>query len=209
MLGKSWAVALLMLPLSALAAEGLSYNYFEGNFIVDEQVDLSSRFINGDDDGDGFAVAGSFGLNETWYVNGSYSDSSLDNTEINNLSLGVGAHTSQWTGAWDLFGVLSYEDAQVEVDAVVAGVRRTAEIDDGGFGLAGGLRGSLTDAFELNGQVKYTDVGDADGTSFKVGALYKFGTVWAATADYATGDLGGGDVDVDIDELRVGLRYIF
>lgn len=198
MLRKSWAVALLMLPLSALAAEGVSYNYIEGNYIVDEEVDVSFGGLSGSDDGDGFAVGASFALGEMLFVNGNYTDASLDDSglDLQFLNVGLGAHTSQWTGAWDLFGVVSYEDVDFDV------------ADEDGFGVAAGLRGMLSDAIELNGQVKYVDISDADGITFKIGGLYKLNN-WGITADYATGDLEGGGFEVDTDEIRVGLRFIF
>ncbi len=204
MLRKSWAVALLVLPLPALAAEGVSYNYLEGNFVFDEQVDATFGRKNVDDDGDGFAAAASFAFSEMLFVNGSYTDASLDDSDldVSQISVGVGAHSSEWTGAWDLFGVLSYEDFEFDSNR--------GSLDENGFGVAGGLRGMLSEALELNGAVQYVDVGDADGINFKVGGLWKFGTVWAATADYRTGDVeDDGNTEVDFDEIRVGLRYIF
>ncbi len=200
MLRKPWALALLLLPLSAYA-EGVSYNYFEANYIIDEELDVDiPGFGSGSDDGDGFAVAGSFAFNETFFGNASYSDASLDDSglDLSNLSIGVGARSAQWTGAVDLFGVLSYEDTEVD------------SLDDSGFGIAGGLRGLLADNFELNGQVKYTDIGDADGVGFKVGGVYAFNPNWGVTGDWSTSNLEDDTgAEVDIDELRVGVRYIF
>jgi hypothetical protein len=198
MMRKYWML-LLLLPLSA-NAEGISYSYAELNYIADQEFDISGA---GSDDGDGFNFNASFAIDDTFFVNGGYSDTSLDdtNSDITSFNVGVGGR-SPLSSTVDAFGVVSYEN--VEVDVGGAG-----SVDDDGFGIAGGLRGLVATNFELNGQVKYTDIGDADGWGFKVGALYGFAPNWAAGADFSSSELEDGGADLDIDELRVGVRYIF
>lgn len=198
MLRKHFMLIPLLLPISAYAA-GPSYSYAELNYIADQQLEAGGA----DDDGDGFNFNASFAVNETLFVNGGYSDSSLDDTgiDLSTLSLGAGARTSL-SDTLDAFGVFSYEKFEVEVTG--------ASEDEDGYGLAGGLRGLLSPEFELNGQVKYTDLDESDGVGVKVGALYSFMPNWAVNADYGSGELedDAGD-DLDLQELRFGLRYIF
>lgn len=207
MLRKHYALILLLLPCSTYAA-GVSYNYAELNYIVDEDIEVSaSGFGSAKDDGDGFNLNGSFAIDQDFFVNGGYSDVNLDDSDLDlsNLNLGIGARNNI-SETLDAFGVLSYEKFEVEDPS-------GSDTDEDGFGVAGGLRGLLVPNFELNGQVKYTDVGDLDGVSFKLGGLYSFLPNWAVNADYSTGDLEGDEdgvkVKLDIDEFRVGLRYIF
>jgi hypothetical protein len=207
MLRKHWILVLLLLPFSAYA-EGISYSYAELNYIADEDVDFSVSGIgSADDNDDGWNFNGSFAIDDTFFLNGSYSDVSIDNfdssgidVDVNTFNLGIGGR-NRISDMLDVFGVLSYEDFELDTSA--------GDVDEDGFGIAGGLRGKLSDAFELNGQIKYTDISDADGWGFKLGALYAFTPNWAFNADYSTSELEGGGADIDYDDIRVGLRYIF
>jgi hypothetical protein len=199
MLRKYWVLVLLLLPLSVYA-EGVSYSYAELNYIVDEELDLGGA----DDDGDGWNFNASFAIDDTFFVNGGYSDVSLDdsNVDVSNVNVGFGGRNTISTNL-DAYGVLSYEDFEVDVPGL-------GDVDEDGFGIAGGLRGLLSEGFELNGQIKYIDIGDADGFGVKVGGLYTFAPNWAANADYSTSELeDDAGSDLDIDEIRIGLRYIF
>jgi opacity protein-like surface antigen len=199
MLRKLLTSCLLSLPLAANAA-GISYNYVELNYIVDQKLDFGGGV---DDDGDGWNFNGSFALNDTFFVNGGYSDVTLDDTDVDlsNLNLGIGAR-SALSDKVDMFGVLSYEDYEVDIPGF-------GSFDEDGFGVAGGLRGLISDGLELNGQVKYTDVGDADGWGFKIGGVFAFAPNWAINASYSASELEESGTDLDIDELRLGLRYTF
>lgn len=204
MLRKYWLITLLLLPLSAYA-EGMSYSYAELNYIANEDVDITGV---GDDDDDGWNFNASFAIDETFFINGGYSDVSIDSfagsgvdLDLSHLNVGIGGR-NPISSTLDVYGVVSYEDFEADVSGA-------GDVDDSGFGLAGGLRGLLSDAFELNGEVKYTDLGDADGWGVKVGGLYAFMPNWALNADYSTNELEESGADVDYDEFRVGVRYIF
>ena len=200
MLRKYWMMGLLLLlPLSAYA-EGISYSYAELNYIVDEDVDVSGV---GDDDGDGWNFNASFAIDNTFFINGGYSDVNLDdfNIDVSNLNIGIGGR-NRISDMLDAYGVVSYEDFEVDIPG-------SGDVDEDGFGIAGGLRGLLSEGFELNGQIKYTDIDDFDGWSFKLGGLFAIAPNWAINADYTAGELEDSGVDLDIDEIRIGLRYIF
>ena len=196
MLRKSWAVALLMIPLSAFAAEGPSYNYVGADWFTGD-IDAPGDEV----DFDGFDVEGSFAFAETLFVKARYADGSLDDDRIDGdseeISVGIGAHTNQWTGGVDLFGVLSYERAEIDLD--VPGGSFSA--DDDGFGVEVGLRSMVTEALELNGAVKYVDIGDTDGTGFEIGGVYSFTPAIAIVGAYLDGE--------DSSAWKVGGRLYF
>lgn len=200
---------LLLLPFSSFAATGISYSFAELNYVSEDlEVDVDGPFSgSADDDGDGFNFNASFAIDETFFVNGGYTDVGLDDfdADLSTLDLGFGFRNSL-SDVLDAYGVLSYEKFELEDSS-------GDDTDEDGFGVAGGLRGLLAPELELNGQVKYTDVGDFDGFGFKVGALYSFVPNWAVNADFSTRELEGSedglDVTLDTDELRIGLRYIF
>lgn len=192
MFRKTLLVGALLAPFIA-SAEGISYNFAELNYVTsDTNVDKA----------DGFNLNGSFGINEMFYATGSYSSLSYDkaNADSSPLSLGFGAHTNQWTGSFDLLGVLSYEDADTAVGT------KKAE----GFGLLVGARGEVSPGFEINGGLKYKDLDVLDGLDYGIGGVYAFNPSWAVTANYTKQDLEGkNNIKAESDDLRAGVRYIF
>ena len=187
--------ALLALPLSA-AAEGLSYNYVQLDWIGDSELDGGGSSA----DGDGFDLSGVFSIADTVYILGSYQDLSYDGGgDLEEISLGVGIHSSQFTGAIDVFGNLTYEN----IDGAGIG-------DDNGFGLEIGARTALADAIDGYISYDFSSVGDIDGSFFKIGAAWAFNPNWAVTGEYLTGDYDGkGNAGADRDDLSIGLRYNF
>lgn len=195
MLRKYWMLVLMLLPISAFA-EGIGYSYAEFNYIADQELDAPGF----NDDGDGWNFGASFAIDDTFFINGGYSDVGLDdsNVDVSHLNVGIGGR-NRISEMLDAYGVISYE--QFEADG---------GLDEDGFGIAGGLRGMISSTVEMNGQIKYTDINDADGWSFRIGGLFAFAPNWAINADYSSGELeGSGGADLDIDELRLGLRYTF
>lgn len=193
MLRKTLLLGVMLAPF-AVFAEGLSYNYVEANY--------ASTDYDQAGDGNGFNVGGSFAFSEMFFVNGSYTDSELKANGVKNdlkdLSVGIGAHTNQYTGAFDLVGAVSLE--QLEVGAG----------DDSGFGISVGLRGEVTPGLEVNGGFKYKDIDSLDGFDYGIGGVYSFMPNWAVTGGYSKTDLeGGNNVKLEGDNWRIGGRYIF
>ena len=84
---------------------------------------------------------------------------------------------------------------------------RGSSFDDDGFALAGGVRAKVSDKFELNGKLSYTDVGDfGDGFGVGVGALLSFNDTWGAYASYDYSDRGSS---VELDTWSLGVRASF
>ena len=74
--------------------------------------------------------------------------------------------------------------------------------DEDGYGATVGIRGLVSDNFELSGSIGYVDLGDAgDGTAFGAEALYSF------TENFALGF--NVSVDDDVTMYGVGARFYF
>ena len=102
---KSIALVGLLACTPLWAAEGLSYNYVDLDWIASADSDVG----NASDDGDGFGIAGVFSFSDLLYVSGEYRDLEYDaGGELQELSLGVGVHSNAYTGGIDVFGELSF-----------------------------------------------------------------------------------------------------
>lgn len=184
------SIGLLFLSSTAAMAEGPSYSYIQA---VYEEVDID---LGGgiDADGDGWAVAGSVAINESWYAFANYSSAELENVvDVDQFGLGVGWHSAINTTT-DWFVSAAYVDAEVSAGGF-------GSVDDSGFGLALGLRSMLTPSLELAGAINYVDFGDGDDTSFGVAAWY------TVTGNLAVGL--GADFGDDVSSYGLGIRLYF
>ncbi|MDX1498204.1 MAG: hypothetical protein R3352_11655, partial [Salinisphaeraceae bacterium] len=164
--------ALLALPFTA-SAEGLSYNYVQLDWIASSDVEIEGPGFEADGDGEGFALEGVFSFTDTFFVEASYADSEVDidggpTVEGDTITLGVGAHTNQFTGAVDLFGVVSYIDVE----------------DDDGFGLEIGARTMVKPAIEAFISYAIADFDEGDFDGFSIGGLYTFMPQWSVGLEY-------------------------
>jgi opacity protein-like surface antigen len=160
-------------------------------------------YQSADLDGDklnGFGLSGSKLLGTNVFVSGSYSSVSDKeygvNWDYNTMSLGLGYRTAL-TQNTDFFGVVSYED--VELEASSGGFSDSGS--ENGYGLAVGVRSMLTDKFELNGGFKYIDIAEESDTALSVGALYNFTNQFSAGVGITKSD--------DIDTVSVSAVYYF
>jgi hypothetical protein len=186
---------LLVAALAAVAtpalADGLDYTYLEGRY--------SSLDVDGED-GDGFGIRGSYAINDNLYILGQYGSADFDflNTEATELRVGGGFHMPVQDGV-DFVAELNWERTDVELDNPFPPFGRI-EGDDNGVALSGGLRGMVTDKFELNGKVRYIDYGDVDDTVLGLGAKYGINDRWSVVGEYETGDT---------DAITLGVRLTF
>ena len=160
-----------------------------------------------DVDGDkltGFAISGSKLLGEDFFVVGSYGNASDDieiynssvEVDFNTLSVGLGyRHSISQTT--DVFGVVSYEDMEVE-----ASYQGDSESEsENGYGLTIGVRSMVSEKVELSGSLKYVDIADETETAFGVSALYNFTDQFSAGVGYSKAD--------DVDTLSISAIYFF
>ena len=154
--------ALLVFSASA-GAQGFDYNYFSVGY---QRMNLDDGFI--DVDGDGFGIDGSFAINDSFFIFGSYAMGEFEEqgitVDVDTLSAGIGWHTPL-TDRVDFVTGLSYEYVDV-------GASGFGSVDENGYGLGVGLRFQASEAIELNGGINYVDYGDGDDTGFGLGLLY-------------------------------------
>ena len=196
------ALALLAaLPMSAQAADGLSYNYIEANYLA---VD-----IDGVDDfePEGYGLKGSFALGESFYAFGSYASASdsisveiapgveVDfDMDVDQSQLGLGYRHGISDKA-DFITELSWINQSVDADGF-------GEMDGNGGKLSVGVRGMMADKFEGYAKANYIDGSDFDGDfSATLGAYIRFNENWGLTGEAEF----GGDVDV----YMLGVRASF
>lgn len=148
-------------------AQTFDYNYVEGYY---GQIDFDDIGV----DGDGFGLAGSFALSDSFHAFGSYSTADLDfGVDVNEFSLGVGYNTPI-SDVVDVVARLAYVSAEVEASGF-------GSVDEDGYGAGIGLRGMATPQLELNGDITYVDLGSGSGdTSFGAGFLYHFSEAFGA-----------------------------
>ncbi|MGH8250919.1 MAG: outer membrane beta-barrel protein [Steroidobacteraceae bacterium] len=179
------SLLLAALPLVA-QAEDMSYSYVDLGYVETDIDNLPSA--------DGFGLRGSVGFSENWFVFGEYTDQDLAGVDIDQFAVGLGGHYTL-TEEMDLVGRVGYVDAEAAVGPF------TASVD--GFLVSAGLRGQIGDAFELEGRVDHTDLGDdgGDDTSIAIGGRYFFTDQFALGAEYSSSD--------DANAIFVGLRWSF
>ena len=185
------ASALLLSLGTAQAAESPRWNSASISY---QSVDIDGDKLTG------FAVSGSKLLGEDFFVVGSYGNASDDiegiEFDFNTLSVGLGYRyaISQNT---DFFGVVSYEDVEVEVSYQ----GNSESVSDNGYGLRVGIRSMLSEKVELSGSLQYVDIADETETAFGISALYNFTKQFSAGVSYSKVD--------DVDTLSVSAIYFF
>jgi len=90
MLRKVSGLSLLLFAAPTMAAD-ISYNFIEVGY---QEIDIDGGFLGGlDIDGDGYGIAGSFELNENWFVAASYAKAEFDfGVDLDQVALGAGYH---------------------------------------------------------------------------------------------------------------------
>ncbi len=192
MLRKFFGLALLVLAAPTYATD-ISYNFIEAGY---QEIDVDGGFFGGlDIDGDGYGVGGSFELNENWFIGASYSKADFDyGADYDEVMLGAGYHVPISDNA-DFYGMISFINAEASIDGL-------GSADEDGYAATIGLRGMISDRFELNGRLSYVDFGNGgDTTAFGAGALYNFSDAFAAGFSI--------DIDDDVTAYGIGFRVYF
>ena len=182
------ATALLALAGPALA-DGPNYNYLEVRY---QGMELDGAGF--DVDGDGLGLSGSFEIGDMWQVFANYNNNGFDfDVDLDEIQLGGGFH-APLTNNVDF--VANFAWVRFEIDSPIGGV------DDDGIGASIGLRGMVTDRFELAGFVNYIDLDDGgDDTSVGGQAWYSF------TENFALGFQASASDDIT--RYGIGARLYF
>ncbi len=183
---RVWILALLLALVPAAAyADGLSYTYVETGWVnVDPDVG---------DSGTGPSIGVSWGLGETLHVIGGYSDVDFDPVTMTSWNVGAGFHRS-FTDSLDFVGEASYIEAEVDVPLF-------GTVSEDGYAVCAAVRAMLTNAFELKGEVEYSDLGTDGETSFGATGLWNVNQRFAVGAGYEVAD--------EADAVFVGFRIKF
>lgn len=177
-----------------LTAPGISsaeFNYLSVDFsYVDVEYDVG-RF---DIDGDGFRIGGTVPLGDSFYIGGRYSDYDFDFGMDGTVVEIGGGYFNSLREDLDFVATFSYLDSEVSLGS--------ANADDDGLAIGGGIRARLADAVEIDALLKFVDMdrGDSD-TGLEVRGRYYFSDDFAVQ-----GGLGFG---TDFDILSIGIRAEF
>lgn len=185
------SIGALMLSSAAAMAEGPSYSYIQAIY-QEVDIDLGGGF---DADGDGFGVAGSVAINDSWFVFAGYASTEFESViDLDQTTLGAGWH-SAISEKTDWFATLAYIDLDISAPGF-------GSAGDSGFGVNVGVRSMLNPNLELYGSLGYSDLGDGgDGTAVAAGLWY------TVTGNLALGL--GAEVGSDITSYGIGARLYF
>jgi opacity protein-like surface antigen len=182
------AAALLTATLSVQAAE-LDYNYIEGSYT---SLDLEGLNM------DGFGIGGSVSFNKNLYGFANYKDVSDSGLSFSETNIGLGFAKNIYAKT-DWINELSYVSNGVDLS-------NGPDQNDSGFRIASGIRSMVSDNFELNSKLHYTDVSNfGDGFGIGVGAVYHVTNMVGVTAGY---DYSKRD-NADINTWQLGARLSF
>ncbi|MFU8822056.1 MAG: outer membrane beta-barrel protein [Gammaproteobacteria bacterium] len=159
-------------------------------------------------------AAGASNFSYTW-IEGSYSDVSLDDSDFDGDAYGINA-AWQFNEMVYVFGGYEYGDYDFDVESdtfelgvglafpvsdmadfvvgasyvdVSVDVPGLGSVDDDGYSVFGGFRLGLSESFQVDAGVSYVDLSDGgDDTSFSITGRYYFTPSWAIGAGYATSD---------------------
>ncbi len=157
MLKKVLVSAVMFSALNAHAAD-FSYSHFDIGFAAID-IDEEGESYSGNAVGLDLSVE----LGQIFYATASLGTADVEDTRQDTKSLGLGVHAPLGESV-DIYA----EAAYLSVD-VSAG---EWDFDDTGSGYTLGLRGKLTDRFELGGGVSRVDVFDGADNSFFVDAFF-------------------------------------
>jgi hypothetical protein len=221
------AAAALAVPATS-GAQDRGFNYIEGGIVggfVNDVGEASTFVDNGNtleletDAGGGGFIGGAWQFSEHMHVFGEYSSASQDlevrgganivegDFDIARWRIGVG-YAHALSSRTSLYSRLSYDSAELK-DLQVAGFDLNASGDEDGLGAEVGVVWTASEAFELQGHVRYTAVGEIateDSNTFDSDILVGVNGRWYFRPDIAlftSYELG------KITTWRLGVRFDF
>lgn len=192
---------LIAVSLSAMAfhasAQQPSVGHIDGYYIPNAEIEASAGPATFSDDGDGFGVKGRALVAEQIFINGEYQSVEYDgNDELDQLRAGLGL-LSPLNATTNLVGKVEYINIDDNVE------------DESGFGVHGGVEIGLSPEISLVGTVGYVDVDDFNGPEFLIGGRLQPNPNISVFADYRMTRLSDSGVDLDLDDLRLGVGFHF
>lgn len=189
------AAAIAITPFTAFAGGSLDV------FYVDQDLESEAGL---DDDGDGVGFRGLASLGKGVSLTALYQDADLDDADASLRETRIGVRYDTMCHGAAVGGSLE----NVSID-----------INQGGIGFA--MRGysasahasvNPVDKVTLTARVGYTDVDELAGMEYEVGVNYAINKQVTGFVEYRMANLDDEGFflgDVDLDTLRVGVRYNF
>lgn len=190
--------AAMMVMTGVAVADGPAWTYVDLGFTVGDSND--EEFTDGDTDG--ISLDGSWGKG-LWHVGGSYGQLGFQDldADVFKVMVGINPEITENTDMYvDVF-FHNWDDSDAGFEA-----DRT--------GLAWGIRSMITDNFELNGGMTYTDF-DVDGdegvtdVGFNFGMQYFFNESMGLGFTFDRFDFVDTDDYGTVDMARIYFRYSF
>jgi hypothetical protein len=189
--------------IAALAASGVAAPAMAatGNNYVDGYVALSSLNPDpgGSEDGTGAGVKAAFQVADKIFLTGEFQSVDYDHIhdDFDQIRLGAGFGPGMGSKGEGLYGRVEYVDFDFGDS-------------DSGLGATAGYAIPLNPQFRVHGEVGYLLLDDVDGPELTIGGTYQVAQNLGIYADYRHDFLnvdGGGDIDIG--DVRVGVRFLF
>lgn len=184
---RLFAVLFLSVFSASAMAQGLSYNFIEGQY---QRVEIDD--VGGSDvDGDGFGIGGSFEVGDSWHIFGSYGQADFDfGVDFDELVVGGGFNTGI-SPQTDFVARLAFVSVEVDVGGF-------GSVDDDGFAAEIGLRSMVNQNLELAGFITQVELDDSGGDTgvrgeawYKLSETFSVGLGISAADDVTTFGIGG------------------
>ena len=188
----------------AASADDISWTYLEAGWVnADGYEDFET---------DGFAINGSLGFADNFYLQAGFSalDSDWDDADIDTWNVAIGYHTNLTaTSQW--FIDVGYFDGEYDYDGAEGFDGGTADTD--GFSVSSGVRIRPTDSMEFGAKLVYTD-GDIEGSDFNDTSVGVYGQyylvpAWSVGLAASLSGGGGGITAGAGDSISLYTRYDF
>jgi len=168
----------LGLAAGAAQADASSYSFADFSYYTGE-IDDSNV------DTDIFDINAAYEINDNLFMAAGYQDASVDpgDSSQSNLSFGIGAHTPIVDNI-DVYGVVSF--VRTDLEETLGPIQ--VDADDSGYGIDLGVRGMLSEQFEVFGEYAYLDVFDDSDDSFELGARFYLNQNFALGVKYLSED---------------------
>ena len=171
------------LPFSAMAADGISYNYIEGGY--------AATNVDGGSDADGWALKGSGAIAPNFHLFGAYDKQDIDNSSLSlkHGTAGVG-YNRTLTPTTDFVTKVAYENY------------KAGSYKQDGYSLEGGVQSRLSPRITGAASLGYEDGDNVDGDFYgKLGGQVHLTRNWSVSGDVKIADGATG--------FFIGPRYTF
>lgn len=230
---KTYKMLLVLMAIAATAGfaddrQPLSYTFVEAEYAIDSSIEI---YGNSSDSDNAFALGGSWQISRHFVLWGRFNSASYDLPNFGehlNIQLGtIGAMyripiREGGNSPLDFLVGLSFEYQNTDILTLLGG----ETFSDPGMGFGGGFKAGIARHFDVTAFLHYADYGVfsegyrnyLDGLSFELGAELFLTRRLSLTAVYLTGEIDyvylpgmerPEEVEVDRDEVRVGVRFNF